>query len=100
MQIYKISMIFNIAILELIAPLRLAFSEELTNSCTSDKLDIGLSPYFVIEIIFAPFSLANWVELTISLVWPELDIAITTSSEERLALKVTCSSKLLPTSHQ
>ena len=55
MQIYKISMIFNIAILELIAPLRLAFSEELTNSCTSDKLDIGLSPYFVIEIIFAPF---------------------------------------------
>ena len=57
MQIYKISMIFNIAILELIAPLRLAFSEELTN--TSDKLDIGLSPYFVIEIIFAPFSLAN-----------------------------------------
>ena len=58
MQIYKISMIFNIAILELIAPLRLAFSEELTNS-TSDKLDIGLSPYFVIEIIFAPFSLAN-----------------------------------------
>ena len=55
MQIYKISMIFNIAIFELIAPLRLAFSEELTNSRTSDKLDIGLSPYFVIEIIFAPF---------------------------------------------
>lgn len=100
MQIYKISMILNIAILELIAPASFAFSEELTNSCTSDKLDIGLSPYFVIEITFAPFSLANWVELTISLVWPELDIAITTSSEERLALKVTCSSKLLPTSHQ
>ena len=100
MQIYKISMILNIAILELIAPLLFAFSEELTNSCTSDKLDIGLLPYFVIEITFAPFSLANWVELTISLVWPELDIAITTSSEERLALKVTCSSKLFPTSHQ
>lgn len=100
MQIYKISMILNIAILELIAPASFCFSEELTNSRTSDKLDIGLSPYFVIEITFAPFSLANWVELTISLVWPELDIAITTSSEERLALKVTCSSKLLPTSHQ
>ena len=52
-------MILNIAILELIAPLLFAFSEELTNSRTSDKLDIGLSPYFVIEITFAPFSLAN-----------------------------------------
>ena len=50
-------MILNIAILELIASF--CFSEELTNSCTSDKLDIGLSPYFVIEITFAPFSLAN-----------------------------------------